>query len=103
VRANRPNITRVTEQPVSDNNAKRPAASVSPFGTIIEQVIQLRYRDLPQITRQIETEIKQEENGTHADEVETFMTLFIAPWTTDIRGLMPGAEKLWKQVSGLLR
>lgn len=46
--------------------------------------IQLRYSDLPQITKRVEAEIKQEEGGTHADEIETSMMLFIAPSTVDM-------------------
>ena len=46
--------------------------------------IQLRYSDLHQITRRVEAEIKQEEGGTHADEIETSMMLFIAPSTVDM-------------------
>ena len=46
--------------------------------------VQLRYTDLPKITESFAAEIKQQEGGTHADEIETSMTLFIAPSTVDM-------------------
>jgi creatinine amidohydrolase len=50
---------------------------------ILEQSIQLRYFDLSKITESAEAAIEQE-GGTHADEVETSMMLFIAPSTVDM-------------------
>lgn len=51
---------------------------------LAKEGIQLRYSDLPQITKRVEAEIKQQEGGTHADEIETSMMLFIAPSTVDM-------------------
>jgi creatinine amidohydrolase len=47
--------------------------------------IRLRYSDLPKITDSVEAGIKQQEGGTHADEIETSMMLFTAPSTVDMR------------------
>jgi creatinine amidohydrolase len=46
--------------------------------------IQLRYTDLAKITESLAAEIQQQEGGTHADEIETSMMLFIAPSTVDM-------------------
>jgi creatinine amidohydrolase len=46
--------------------------------------IELRYSDIFKLTAPIESAIKQEEGGTHADEIETSMMLFIAPETVDM-------------------
>ena len=46
--------------------------------------IQLRYTDLAKITEPLAAEIQQQEGGTHADEIETSMMLFIAPSTVDM-------------------
>jgi len=40
--------------------------------------IVLRYTDL-KITEPVERAIRREEGGTHADEIETSMMLYIAP------------------------
>ena len=46
--------------------------------------IQLRYTDLAKITESLAAEIQKQEGGTHADEIETSMMLFIAPSTVDM-------------------
>jgi creatinine amidohydrolase len=51
---------------------------------LADEGIQLRYTDLPKITESVEPGIKQQQGGTHADEIETSMMLFIAPSTVDM-------------------
>jgi creatinine amidohydrolase len=46
--------------------------------------IELRYSDFLKLTAPIEPTVKQEEGGSHADEIETSMMLFIAPETVDM-------------------
>jgi creatinine amidohydrolase len=46
--------------------------------------IQLRYTDILKLIGPAELSIKQEEGGTHADEIETSVMLFIAPSTVDM-------------------
>lgn len=46
--------------------------------------IQFRYTDILEIDKAAESQIRQEEGGTHADEIETSMMLFIAPSTVDM-------------------
>jgi creatinine amidohydrolase len=43
-----------------------------------------RYTDIRKLTEPAESKVKQEEGGTHADEIETSMMLFIAPATVDM-------------------
>ena len=45
----------------------------------------LRYTDLLKITGPVEKAIGQQEGGTHADEIETSMMLYIAPSTVDMK------------------
>jgi creatinine amidohydrolase len=51
---------------------------------LADEGIQLRHSDLPKITESVEPGIKQQEGGTHADEIETSMMLFTAPSTVDM-------------------
>ena len=46
--------------------------------------IELRYADILKLTEQVELHLKQEEGGTHANEIETSMMLFIAPETVEM-------------------
>jgi creatinine amidohydrolase len=46
--------------------------------------IEFRYTDILKLTEQVEPPIRQEEGGTHADEIETSMMLFIAPETVEM-------------------
>jgi creatinine amidohydrolase len=46
--------------------------------------IQFRYTDILHVSGEAEARVKQEEGGTHADEIETSMMLFIAPSTVDM-------------------
>jgi creatinine amidohydrolase len=46
--------------------------------------IDFRYTDLRKLIEPVESDVKQQEGGTHADEIETSMMLFIAPLTVDM-------------------
>jgi creatinine amidohydrolase len=46
--------------------------------------IKFRYTNVLELVGQIEAVVKEEEGGTHADEIETSMMLFIAPGTVDM-------------------
>jgi creatinine amidohydrolase len=47
--------------------------------------IQLRYTDILNVGEAAEKQVKQEEGGTHADEIETSMMLYIAPSSVDMK------------------
>ena len=47
--------------------------------------IQFRFTDILKVAEDTEKKVKQEEGGTHADEIETSMMLFIAPSTVDMK------------------
>jgi len=47
--------------------------------------ITLRYTDLLKADAAVESEIKQEKEGTHADEIETSEMLYIAPQSVDMK------------------
>lgn len=47
--------------------------------------ITLRYTDILRLSGEVEKQVKQEEGGTHADEIETSIMLFIAPSTVDMK------------------
>jgi creatinine amidohydrolase len=47
--------------------------------------ITLRYTDILKVNEAAENQVKQEEGGTHADEIETSMMLFIAPASVDMK------------------
>jgi creatinine amidohydrolase len=47
--------------------------------------IQLRYTDILKVGEAAEKQVKQEEGGTHADEIETSMMLYIAPSSVDMK------------------
>ncbi len=63
---------------VSTNSALEPAAAM-----LREEGILLHYTDLREF-RALESEIREQEGGTHADEIETSMMLYIAPETVDM-------------------
>jgi len=46
--------------------------------------ITLAYTDIIAAGKSACTEVEQQPEGTHADEIETSMMLFIAPWTVDM-------------------
>src|SRR5581483_6674494 len=65
---------------VSTLRALRPAAEI-----LAKEGIVLRFTDLSTAMQPAENEVKQEEGGTHADEIETSMMLYIAPATVDMK------------------
>ena len=65
---------------VSTTRALEPAAR-----TLAAQGILLAYTDLTARLERASAAVRQEEGGTHADEVETSMTLFIDPASVDMR------------------
>jgi len=52
---------------------------------LADEGIEFRYTDIPRLTEAVESKAKQQEGGTHADEIETSMMLFIASATVDMR------------------
>lgn len=52
---------------------------------LAEEGIRFRYTDILRLIEPVEKELKGQEGGTHADEIETSMMLFIAPSTVDMR------------------
>jgi creatinine amidohydrolase len=63
---------------------------------LAEERIDFRYTDIRKLIEPVESEVKQQEGGTHADEIETSMMLFIAPSTVDmskaIKDYQPSAK-----------
>lgn len=64
---------------ISTIRALKPTADL-----LAAEGILLRYTDL-KMTEPVEKQIKQEEGGTHADEMETSMMLYMAPTTVDMK------------------
>lgn len=64
---------------VSTLRALRPAAD-----TLAADGILLHYTDILEVAADVEREVAQEEGGTHAEEIETSMMLYIAPWSVDM-------------------
>jgi creatinine amidohydrolase len=46
--------------------------------------IAMRYTDILNASREVEDQVRQEREGTHADEIETSMMLYIAPQSVDM-------------------
>lgn len=65
---------------VSTLRALQPAAEI-----LTREGIILRYTDLLKITGPVEKVIGRQEGGTHADEIETSMMLYMAPATVDMK------------------
>jgi len=65
---------------VSTLRALAPAA-----GQLAQDGIVMRYTDILNASRAVEDEVRQERAGTHADEIETSMMLYIAPGTVDMK------------------
>jgi creatinine amidohydrolase len=65
---------------VSTLRALQPAVEL-----LARDGIVLRYTDLLKITGPVEKAIGRQEGGTHADEIETSMMLFMAPATVDMK------------------
>ena len=64
---------------ISTLRALQPAAEV-----LATEGIMLRYTDL-KITEPVEKTVRREEGGTHADEIETSMMLYMAPDSVDMK------------------
>jgi creatinine amidohydrolase len=64
---------------VSTVKALSPAAEL-----LAAEGIALRYTKLDEVTGEVEKQVGKQEGGTHADEIETSMMLFIAPETVDM-------------------
>jgi creatinine amidohydrolase len=65
---------------VSTVRALAPAVEI-----LAKEGILLRFTDLSTITQPVEDQIKKEEGGTHAEEIETSMMLYIAPEVVDMK------------------
>jgi creatinine amidohydrolase len=65
---------------VSPLKALEPAAAA-----LAREGLLLRYTDILRITEPIERSVSEQEKGSHADEIETSMMLYIAPETVDMR------------------
>jgi creatinine amidohydrolase len=52
---------------------------------LAEEGIRFRYTDILKLIEPVGTKLAGQEGGTHADEIETSMMLFIAPLTVDMR------------------
>jgi creatinine amidohydrolase len=76
---------------VSTLRALEPAAQA-----LAAEGIVLRYTNILTITEDIERAVRQEEGGTHADEIETSMMLYIDPASVDMKKAVkdyhPGGE-----------
>lgn len=64
---------------VSTLRALKPAAEI-----LAAEGIQFRYTNILEVGAAMEKKISKQEGGTHADEIETSMMLFIAPETVDM-------------------
>lgn len=65
---------------VSTIRALKPAAEI-----LAKDGIMLRYTDILAAGAAVEDRVKKEEGGTHADEIETSLMLYINPETVDMR------------------
>lgn len=78
---------------ISTLKALRPAAEALAADGIL-----MRFTDLTTATADVEKEVSQQEGGTHADEIETSMMLYMAPKTVDmskaVKDYHPGKSPL---------
>ena len=78
---------------VSTLRALKPAAEA-----LAADGIEFRYTNILEVGAAMEKKISRQEGGTHADEIETSMMLFIAPETVDmskaVKDFHPGAGGL---------
>jgi creatinine amidohydrolase len=65
---------------LSTLRALKPAAEM-----LAAEGIVLRYTDILEVGAEAEKRVKQEAGGTHADEIETSLMLYIAPASVDMR------------------
>ena len=84
---------------VSTIRALRPAAE-----TLASEGILLHFTDLVQTLSPIEHQLAEQEGGTHADEIETSMMLYLAPASVDmtraVKDYHPGTGPLTRNPSG---
>ncbi|MEW6210095.1 MAG: creatininase family protein [Acidobacteriota bacterium] len=78
---------------ISTLRALRPASELlAPDGIV------MRFTDLGKITGPVEKQISKQEGGTHADEIETSMILYMDPRSVDmkkaVRDYRPGQGRL---------
>lgn len=64
---------------VSTLRALEPAAKV-----LARSGILLHYTNVLELAKEVEEQLREQEGGTHADELETSMMLYIAPQTVDM-------------------
>ena len=64
-------------------------STVEPLQQAKEQLardgIRMSFTNLTEVLRDVEREVSKQEGGTHADEIETSMMLYIAPATVDMK------------------
>lgn len=65
---------------VSTVRALRPAVEI-----LAADGIQLRFTDILKVGEAAEKQVKRQEGGTHADEIETSIMLYIAPETVEMK------------------
>lgn len=65
---------------ISTLRALKPAADM-----LEAEGILMHYTDLQKLTGAVEKQISKQEGGTHADEIETSMMLYIAPRSVDMK------------------
>ena len=84
---------------ISTLRALRPAAEL-----LAADGIALRYTDLSKALAPVEQQVAQQEGGTHADELETSMMLYIAPDAVDmaraVKDYHPGTGPLTRKPDG---
>lgn len=84
---------------ISTLRALRPAAEA-----LAAEGILLSYTDLGKALAPIEKQLSRQEGGTHADEIETSMMLYLAPDTVDmaraVKDYRPGSGPLTRDPSG---
>lgn len=84
---------------ISTRRALEPAARL-----LAAEGIVLRYTDLAAALGPVEREVSRQEGGTHADEIETSMMLYIAPHAVDMRKAVkdyrPGQGALTRKPEG---
>ena len=84
---------------ISTIRALRPAAEI-----LAAEGIALHFTDLGKALAAIEKQVGQQEGGTHADEIETSMMLYLAPDTVDmaraVKDYRPGTGPLTRNPDG---
>ena len=86
---------------VSTVRALQPAVDILAKDSV---PVTLRFTNIGKVAEDAEKSVKQEAGGTHADEIETSMMLYIAPETVDMRKAVddyhPGTGRLNRQPGG---